>query len=137
MSKSESEDALEVVLTDVGLNMDFGKKYPHEISGGQCQRAAIARALIVSPQILICDEATSALDVIIQSKIINLLRELRNKKNISILFITHDLPLVCTFSDRIIILKNGELMESGKTRDILHNSKSEYTRKLLDSVIRL
>ncbi|XVG95324.1 hypothetical protein ACGCUP_07910 [Eubacteriales bacterium KG125] len=77
------------------------------------------------------------MDVIIQSKIITLLEELRKKKNISIIFITHDLPLVCTFSDRIIIMENGIVVESGKTKDILHNSESEYTRKLLESVIRL
>ena len=89
------------LLVEVGLTPDFVEKYPHEVSGGQCQRAAIARAISISPKILICDEATSALDVTTQAQIVNLLQKLRTEKNIALLFITHDLNLMKKIGDRV------------------------------------
>lgn len=94
------------LLAEVGLTADFVEKYPHEVSGGQCQRAAIARAISISPKLLICDEATSALDVTTQAQIINLLNKLRNEKKIAMLFITHDLKLVEKICDKVLKLEN-------------------------------
>lgn len=122
------------LLEDVGLPGDYAEKYPHELSGGECQRAAIARAMSVHPEILICDEATSALDVSAQAKIVELLMHLRRIHNVSILFITHDLPLVSNISDRILIMNEGELVEEGSTEEVITRPKTVYTRRLLDAV---
>lgn len=122
------------LLEDVGLPRDYAEKYPHELSGGECQRAAIARAMSVHPEILICDEATSALDVSAQAKIVELLMHLRRIHNVSILFITHDLPLVSNISDRILIMNEGELVEEGSTEEVITRPKTVYTRRLLDAV---
>ena len=122
------------LLEDVGLPGDYAEKYPHELSGGECQRAAIARAMSVHPEILICDEATSALDVSAQAKIVELLMHLRRIHNVSILFITHDLPLVSNISDRILIMNEGELVEEGSTEEVIIRPKTVYTRRLLDAV---
>lgn len=122
------------LLEDVGLPGDYAEKYPHELSGGECQRAAIARAMSVHPEILICDEATSALDVSAQAKIVELLMHLRRIRNVSILFITHDLPLVSNISDRILIMNEGELVEEGSTEEVITRPKTVYTRRLLDAV---
>ena len=94
------------LLAEVGLTPDFVEKYPHEVSGGQCQRAAIARAISISPKILICDEATSALDVTTQAQIINLLNKLRTEKQLAMLFITHDLKILGKICDRVLKLEN-------------------------------
>lgn len=123
-----------LLLDDVGLPGDYAEKYPHELSGGECQRAAIARAMSVHPEILICDEATSALDVSAQAKIVELLMHLRGIHNVSILFITHDLPLVSNISDRILIMDEGELVEEGSTEEVITRPKTVYTRRLLDAV---
>lgn len=123
-----------LLLEDVGLPGDYAEKYPHELSGGECQRAAIARAMSVHPEILICDEATSALDVSAQAKIVELLMHLRRINNVSILFITHDLPLVSNISDRILIMNEGELVEEGSTEEVITRPKTVYTRRLLDAV---
>lgn len=123
-----------LLLEDVGLPGDYAEKYPHELSGGECQRAAIARAMSVHPEILICDEATSALDVSAQAKIVELLMHLRRIYNVSILFITHDLPLVSNISDRILIMNEGELVEEGSTEEVITRPKTVYTRRLLDAV---
>ena len=122
------------LLEDVGLPRDYAEKYPHELSGGECQRAAIARAMSVHPEILICDEATSALDVSAQAKIVELLMHLRRIRNVSILFITHDIPLVSNISDRILIMDEGELVEEGSTEEVITRPKTVYTRRLLDAV---
>ena len=123
-----------LLLDHVGLPGDYAEKYPHELSGGECQRAAIARAMSVHPEILICDEATSALDVSAQAKIVELLMYLRRIHNVSILFITHDLPLVSNISDRILIMNEGELVEEGSTEEVITRPKTVYTRRLLDAV---
>lgn len=123
-----------LLLDHVGLPGDYAEKYPHELSGGECQRAAIARAMSVHPEILICDEATSALDVSAQAKIVELLMHLRRIRNVSILFITHDLPLVSNISDRILIMNEGELVEEGSTEEVITRPKTVYTRRLLDAV---
>lgn len=132
--KHTAGDKVCCLLQDVGLPECYCDKYPHELSGGECQRAAIARAMSVQPEILICDEATSALDVSAQAKIVELLMHLRKVHDVSILFITHDLPLVSNMSDRILIMNKGELVEEGMTKDVITRPKTVYTRKLLDAV---
>lgn len=98
------DDRIKNLLAEVGLTADFAERYPHEVSGGQCQRAAIARAISVSPKLLICDEATSALDVTTQTQIVKLLRRLCSEKNLSILFITHDLEILNEIADNVLKL---------------------------------
>ena len=123
------------LLEKVGLTPDFANKYPHQVSGGQCQRAAIARALAVEPCILVCDEATSALDVTVQKQIIELLDELRKNRDLSIIFICHNLALVQSFCDRVLVLCDGEVVEEGTPDEIINNPKAEYTRLLVDSIL--
>lgn len=98
------DDRIKILLAEVGLTADFVERYPHEVSGGQCQRAAIARAISLSPKLLICDEATSALDVTTQAQIVKLLRRLCTEKNLAILFITHDLEILKEIADKVLKL---------------------------------
>ena len=136
-SKKEAAAAVEKVLEKCGLDGSFAGRFPHEVSGGQCQRAAIARALAIDPTILICDEATSALDVTIQKEIIDLLRSLRESqgKKLSILFICHDLALVQDFCDRVLVMHDGEIVEQGIPDEIIKNPKNDYTKRLIESVL--
>ena len=123
------------LLDEVELPASYATRYPHEISGGECQRAAIARAMAVSPDILICDEATSALDTCVQEKIITLLRRLQKEHGMSLLFISHDLPLVSSITDRILILRHGRIIEQGRTADILRAPHERDTKELLHAVL--
>ena len=113
------------------------ERKPKQLSGGQRQRVAIARAIILKPQILICDEPTSALDVTIQSQILDLLSDLKAKLKITIILISHDISVVKYFSDRIIVMYNGEIIESGNSKDIISVPKNNYTKKLMSSVFSL
>ena len=121
------------LLRMVGLSKEYKYRYPHELSGGQCQRAAIARALSAQPKILVCDEATSALDVSVQAQIVELLKEMQEKMNISYLFITHDLALVSSFCDRVAVMKNGKVVEVGDAKEVINNPMDEYTKLLIKS----
>ena len=133
MKKEERNRRITEVLEQAGLSAVFADRYPHEVSGGQCQRAAIARALAVEPAILICDEATSALDVTIQKQIMDLLLELKEKQGLSFIFICHNLALVQMFCDRVLVLYDGKVAESGTTDEIINHPKEEYTKKLIES----
>ena len=133
MKKEERNRRITEVLEQAGLSAEFADRYPHEVSGGQCQRAAIARALAVEPAILICDEATSALDVTIQKQIMDLLQELKEKQGLSFIFICHNLALVQMFCDRVLVLYDGKVVESGTTDEIINHPKEEYTKKLIES----
>ena len=137
LSKKEANQVAEKVLKQCGLDETFMGRYPHEVSGGQCQRAAIARALVVGPSVLICDEATSALDVTIQKEIIDLLQSLRASqgKKLSILFICHDVALVQNFCDRVLVMHDGVIVEQGDPDEIVKNPKDDYTKKLIESVL--
>lgn len=135
ISSKETKNRVENLMKKCGLDAEYASCYPHQVSGGQCQRAAIARALAVEPSILICDEATSALDVTVQKQIMELLTELKEKEKLSFLFICHDLALVQSFCDRIIVMKDGKIVEEGITTDIIGNPRTEYTRKLIKSVL--
>jgi peptide/nickel transport system ATP-binding protein len=110
------------------------EKFPHMLSGGQRQRVAIARALVTKPKVIIADEPVSMLDVSVRSGILELLKEIQKKNNISIIYITHDLATAKYFADKIIILLYGEIMESGKIDDVLNNPKHEYTQALIDAI---
>jgi len=137
ISKADANARVETLLEECGLPKDYAKRYPHELSGGECQRAAIARALANEPKILICDEATSSLDVTVQKEIIALLNDIRRKagKDISIMFISHDIALVQSFCDKVVVMNKGEVVESGDANDIITNPKEEYTKKLIASVL--
>ena len=126
---------MEKLLLTCGLTPEYADRYPHQVSGGECQRAAIARALAVEPKVLICDEATSALDVTIQKQIMELLEDLKEKKGLSFIFICHNLALVQMFCDRVLVLYEGKVVESGIPDDIINEPKEEYTRRLVDAVL--
>ena len=135
LSRKETRERVEKLLERCGLDKEYADRYPHQVSGGQCQRAAIARALAVEPSVLICDEATSALDVTVQKQILKLLMELKQKENFSFLLICHDLALVQAFCDRVLVLYHGETVESGTPDEIINHPKMDYTKKLIDSVL--
>ena len=121
----------------VGLNRDFADRYPHEFSGGQRQRIGIARAIILKPEIIICDEPVSALDVSVQAKIINLLKELQQKLNISYIFISHDLGVVKHIADRVMVMYRGHVVEEGTRDEIFSHPKHDYTKLLLGSIPKI
>ena len=133
MSKSDVKNRVMAVLEELEI-YDQKNKYPGELSGGQCQRAAIARALAVEPKVLICDEATSSLDVTIQKQIMELLEELKDTHGLSFIFICHNLALVQSFCDKVLVLYDGKVVESGKPDDIINEPKEAYTKKLVDAV---
>ena len=134
-TKAEAEAKCGELLSLVGLEPSLSARYPHEVSGGQCQRAAIARSLAVSPRLLILDEATSALDVTVQKEIMTLLSSLKEAHDLSYLFICHDLALVQDFCDRVIVLKDGRIIEQGDTDRVLFFPSSDETRTLLQASV--
>ena len=123
------------LLTQCGLSPEYAERYPHEMSGGQCQRAALARALAIRPKLLICDEATSALDVTVQQQIMELLQSLKQDNQLSILFICHNLALVQSFCDRVLVMHEGKIVEEGTPEQIIQMPQSEYTRCLVDAAL--
>ena len=125
------EKALQT-LSDVHLPLNYASRYPHELSGGERQRAAIARALALDPEVLILDEPTTSLDRALQFEIISLFKELQAKRGLTCLFITHDLALVREFAERVIVLKNGRLVEEGMTREAFTHPKSAYLKSLIE-----
>ena len=131
----ETRERVENLLEKCGLEKEFADRYPHQVSGGQCQRAAIARALAVDPEILICDEATSALDVTVQKQILELLIELKEKENLSFLLICHDLALVQALCDKVLVLYHGKTVEYGSPDEIIDHPKMDYTKRLIESVL--
>ena len=137
----KTEEEREKLILDtmelVGLNRDFADRYPHEFSGGQRQRIGIARAIILKPEIIICDEPVSALDVSVQAKIINLLKELQQKLNISYIFISHDLGVVKHIADRVMVMYRGHVVEEGTRDEIFSHPKHDYTKLLLGSIPKI
>jgi peptide/nickel transport system ATP-binding protein len=122
------------LLQKVGLEEKHYGRYPHEFSGGQRQRICIARALAVEPEFIICDESVSALDVSVQAQVLNLLNDLKKEFGLTYLFISHDLSVVRYMSDRLMVMKNGEIQEMGEADEVYSNPQSEYTRLLLEAI---
>lgn len=136
-SKEEKRRKVYQVMEKVKLPKSYGERRITEISGGECQRAAIARAIIIEPDLLVCDEITSALDVCVQAEIMDLLKNLRRESNMATLFISHDIALVNDFCNSVNVMHQGEIIESGRCSQVFGNPQHSYTRKLVDSVLTL
>jgi peptide/nickel transport system ATP-binding protein len=137
LSRAQREGRITELLRRVQLEPGFADRYPHEFSGGQLQRIAIARALAVEPELIICDEPTSALDVSIRAEVLELLQELQRESGVSYLFITHDLSIVPGLAHRVGVMREGQLVEQGSAQQILTDPQHEYTQALLASVPRV
>lgn len=135
-SAKRKEKALEL-LEKVALGAEYFHRYPHQFSGGQRQRICIARALAVEPKFIICDEAVSALDVSVQASVLNLLKILQEDFNLTYLFISHDLSVVQYFSDRIMVMKDGRIIEVGSANEIFNKSKNVYTKRLIKAIPKI
>tara|TARA_Y100001970_G_scaffold111980_1_gene139746 strand:- start:1575 stop:2438 length:864 start_codon:yes stop_codon:yes gene_type:complete len=134
LSKNDKNDKVHLLLEKVGLSKEQSLRYPHEFSGGQRQRIGIARALATEPKIIIADEPVSALDVSIQAQVINLMMDLQEEFNLTILFIAHDLSVVKHISEEIAVMYLGELVEFNDTKSIFSNPQHDYTKKLLKAI---
>ena len=133
-SVEEREAIMQRVLKLVNIPTDYLMRYPHEFSGGQCQRIGIARALIIEPKMIICDEPVSALDVSIQAQVVNLLKSLQKEMGLSLIFIAHDLAVVKHISDRVLVMYLGNAMELGSDEEVYNNTKHPYTKALMSAV---
>lgn len=123
------------LLDQVGLSFKYANRYPHELSGGQRQRIVVARALAVKPEVLICDESVAALDISVQAQILNLLNDLKSNLKLSFLFISHDLAVVKYMSDRVMVMKDGKLIEIQESDTLYETPNKKYTQKLVDSIL--
>lgn len=133
-SKAERREIISEKISQVGLDETCLEKYPHEFSGGQRQRIAIARALVLDPICIVADEPVSALDVSIQAQIINLLNELKEKYNLTIIFISHDLRVIKYLADRVVVMYLGEIVELANAKELFANPKHPYTKALLNAI---
>ena len=133
-SKNQRFNRVAELMEEVGLQSDQMSRYPHEFSGGQRQRVGIARALAVNPEFIVADESVSALDVSVQAQILNLMLSLRDKHNLTILFIAHDLSVVEYLCDQVVVLYLGKVVESGNAKDVYSNPQHPYTRALMSAV---
>jgi ABC-type glutathione transport system ATPase component len=134
MGKGERRDRAVDTLERVGLGARFFDRLPHELSGGQLQRVAIARSLTLNPKLIVCDEPVAALDVSVRAQVLNLLSDLQKELGIAYLFISHDLALVEVFADRVAVMRNGRIVETGTAEGIFRSPQSEYTRELLRAI---
>lgn len=130
-----SRENLVRLIRSVGLQEQHLNRYPHEFSGGQRQRIAVARAIITDPEVLILDEPTSALDVSVQAQILNLLKDIQKKKNMTYLFISHNMAVVKYISDRVGVLYKGEFVEMGDSNEVFNEPSHNYTKKLISSIL--
>ncbi|MAL78897.1 MAG: microcin ABC transporter ATP-binding protein [Sneathiella sp.] len=136
-SRLERRDRISDVLKEVGIPPEAQDRYPHEFSGGQRQRIAIARALILKPKFIVLDEPTSALDMSVQAQIVNLLRDLQNRHNLTYLFISHDLKVVRAMADSVIVMQRGKIVEQGPATEIFDNPATDYTKALMKAAFDL
>ncbi|MEG1971586.1 MAG: ABC transporter ATP-binding protein [Oscillospiraceae bacterium] len=134
LTNNEIDEKIETLLKTVGLNRDHMSRFPHEFSGGQRQRIGIARALSVNPKFIVCDEPISALDVSIQAQVINMLKALQKERNLTYLFIAHDLSVVKYISDRVIVMYLGTIVETATSDDLYKNPLHPYTKALLSAI---
>lgn len=134
LSAQEIKDRVQAMMLKVGLLPNLINRYPHEFSGGQCQRIGIARALIIEPKLIICDEPVSALDVSIQAQVVNLLKSLQKEMGLSLIFIAHDLAVVKHISDRVLVMYLGNAVELGTYDKVYHETKHPYTKALMSAV---
>jgi peptide/nickel transport system ATP-binding protein len=139
MEKKDARERIKKYVNLVGLSEDVINRYPHELSGGMKQRVVIATALFLEPEVVICDEPTTALDTVVQAQIINLMKKLKKKLGLSMIFITHDLATEAEVADRVLIMYGGKLMETGTNADIYGKQglSHPYTEKLLGAIPRL
>lgn len=133
-NREEQTESVLQILKKIGLREDALLKYPHQFSGGQQQRISIGRALAMNPKLIVCDESVSALDVSIQAQILNLLHDLKEEFNLSYLFITHDLGVVRTVCDSVLVMYKGKIVERGSTEEVFANPRHPYTQMLLASI---
>ena len=133
-NKEERIAKVESLMEQVGLDKSMKSRYPHEFSGGQRQRICIARAIAINPQFIVCDESVSSLDVSIQAQILNLLKDLQDKLNLTYIFISHDLAVVKFISDQIAVMNKGKIVEYNDSEEIYRNPQNPYTKKLLDAI---
>ena len=133
-NRREREERVADLLRRVGLRPEYMRRFPHAFSGGERQRIGIARALALQPRLVVADEPVSALDVSVQAQIVNLLLELRRERGLALLFITHDLSLVRAIADRVLVMKDGEIVERGETAELFAAPKHAYTKTLLAAV---
>ena len=133
-TKKERTEKVYDLLELVGLNREHASRFPHEFSGGQRQRIGIARALAVNPEVLVCDEPISALDVSIQAQVVNLLKDLQKERNLTLLFIAHDLSMVKYISDRVAVMYRGKVVELGEPDVVYNNPVHSYTKSLISAV---
>ncbi len=136
-NRRESRIYAKKILNDVKLSEEIFNKYPHELSGGMCQRVVIAMGISLNPNVLVLDEPTSSLDVSIQRDILDLIVELKNRYNFATLFITHDFSVLKIIADDVYVMKNGGIVEYGETDKVLSNPENEYTKKLIKSVPKI
>jgi peptide/nickel transport system ATP-binding protein len=137
LSANERLDRMALALENAAVEAHVLDRTPGELSGGERQRVAIARALTVEPQVLVCDEITSALDVSVQAAIVETLRRLQEERSLALVFITHNLALVRSIAQRVVVMRHGRVVESGPTEDVLGHPGADYTRKLLTDVPKL
>lgn len=135
ISRRQAQERMQELLKQVELPIEVADRYPSEVSGGQCQRAAIARALAIKPKLLICDEAASALDVTVQAQIADLLKRLLREMDLSILFISHDLALVQHLCSRVLVMYGGKIVEEGRTDSVIKNPEAAYTKMLVEAAM--
>jgi microcin C transport system ATP-binding protein len=137
LSAAEREERVVRALTDVGLDPETRSRYPHEFSGGQRQRIAVARAIVLEPTFVVLDEPTSALDMLIQCQIVDLLRDLQKRRNLTYLFISHDLRVVAALASRLIVMRGGKVVEEGPAAQLFKAPQSDYTRALFAAAFNL
>ena len=133
-SRSDCEARARQLLQHVSLPPEFTQRYPHELSGGQRQRVGIARAIALQPDLIVADEIVSGLDVSTQARILLLLRDLRERLGLAMIFVTHDLSVVRVLCDRVVVMREGRIVERGATRDVFEHPQHPYTRALLDAI---
>src|SRR4051794_14719733 len=137
LSRGEREERVVKALEDVGLKPDTRNRYPHEFSGGQRQRISIARAVVLEPDFVVLDEPTSALDMLIQAQMVDLLRELQRRRDLTYMFISHDLRVVASLASHLIVMRGGKVVEEGQAAELFKNPKTDYTRALFAAAFRL